>query len=280
MKKYSPTTSSRRHMTTVSFEELTKNTKPYKPLLKRLKDHAGRNSSGRITMRHQGGGNKKLYRMIDFKRDRLDIPAKVETLEYDPYRTAFIARIKYSDNKISYILAPQDLKVGNEIITSESAPLKTGNRMILKNIPVGYHVYEAEIKPGSGGKLIRSAGAYGEILAHAGGYTDIKLSSGEVRHLPWKGFATLGAVSNPEHNLTVFGKAGRSRWMGIRPTVRGSAMNPVDHPYGGGEGRTQRGIKRPKTLGCKVTGGHKTRDKKKWSNRMIIKRRVSKKKKK
>ena len=267
-------------MTTVSYKELTKNTKPYKPLLKRLKSHAGRNSSGRITMRHQGGGNKKLYRVIDFKQERMNMPAKVETLEYDPYRTAFIARIRYSDNKVSYILAPQDLKIGSEIITAESAPLKIGNRMILKNIPVGYHVYNAEIKPGSGGKLIRSAGSYGEILAHANGYTDIKLSSGEVRRLPWKGLATLGAVSNPEHNLIVFGKAGRSRWVGIRPTVRGSAMNPVDHPYGGGEGRTQRGLRRPKTIWGKVTGGHKTRNKKKWSSQLIVKRRVSKKKNK
>lgn len=280
MKKFSPTTPSRRHMTSVSFKELTKGVKPYKPLLKKLKSHGGRNSAGRITVRHQGGGNKKLYRMVDFKRERLDIPAKVETLEYDPYRSAFIVRIRYSDDKVSYILAPQGIKVGNEVITSESAPLKTGNRLILKNIPVGYHIYNVEIKPGSGGKLIRSAGTYGEILAHSGGYTDIKLSSGEVRRIPWKGFATLGSVSNSEHNLTVFGKAGRSRWKGIRPTVRGSAMNPVDHPYGGGEGRTQRGLKRPKTKWGKVTGGHKTRNKKKWSTKLILKRRTTKRKKK
>lgn len=278
MKKYSPTTSSRRHMTTVSFTELSK-VRPYKPLLKKLKARAGRNSQGRITVRHQGGGHKKLYRLVDFKQDRLDILAKVETLEYDPYRTAFIARIRYKDNQVSYILAPQGIKVGDEIITSESAPLKVGNRLVLKNIPVGFHVYNVEIKPGSGGKLIRSAGAYGEILAHAGGYTDLKLSSGEIRRLPWKGFATLGQTSNPEHNLTVIGKAGRSRWLGIRPTVRGSAMNPVDHPYGGGEGRTQRGLRRPKTKWGKVTGGRKTRNKKKWSSRLIIKRRPKKKKK-
>lgn len=259
-------------MSVVDYSVLSR-TKPWKPLLKRLKDHAGRNSQGRITMRHQGGGHKKLYRLIDFKQNRLGLKAVVETLEYDPYRTAFIARVKYADGERSYILSPHGLKIGSEIVTMEAAPLKVGNRLKLKNIPVGYQVYNVEVRPGSGGKLARSAGSYAEVLANADGYTDLKISSGEVRRVPWDGFASLGQVSNPEHNLVVIGKAGRSRWLGIRPTVRGTAMNPVDHPYGGGEGRQPRGTRKPKTLWGKVTGGHKTRNKKKWSNRLIIKRR-------
>lgn len=276
MKSYSPTTPSRRHMTSVSYDVLTKGVRPYKPLLKRLPSHSGRNSAGRITVRHQGGGHKKLYRVIDFKQNRIDEPAVVETLEYDPYRTAFIALVKYKDGKKNYILAPLGLKVGDEIITSEAAPLKIGNRLKLKNIPVGYQVYNIETKPGSGGKLARSAGSYAEVLANADGYTDLKLPSGEVRRVPWEGYASLGQASNPEHNLVVIGKAGRSRWLGIRPTVRGSVMNPVDHPYGGGEGRTQRGTRRPKNIWGKITGGRKTRNKKKWSNKLIVKRRSKK----
>ncbi|MFQ5753772.1 MAG: 50S ribosomal protein L2 [bacterium] len=272
MKTFSPTTQSRRSMTTVDYSELSK-TKPTKRLLRRLKSHAGRNAQGRITMRHQGGGNKKLYRIIDFKRLELDREATVKTIEYDPYRTAFIALIQYADGSRSYVLAPHDLKSGAKIITSDAAPLRIGNRMRLKNIPIGYQVYNIELMPGRGGKLARSAGSYAEILANADGYTDLKLSSGEIRRVPWDGFASLGQVSNPEHSLVVVGKAGRSRWLGIRPTVRGSAMNPVDHPYGGGEGRTQRGTRKPKTKWGKVTGGHKTRNKKKWSNQLIIKRR-------
>ncbi|MBI3589155.1 MAG: 50S ribosomal protein L2 [Candidatus Liptonbacteria bacterium] len=278
MKSYAPTTPSRRHLTNVSYASLSR-VKPFKPLLTRLKSRAGRNSQGRITVRHQGGGNKRLYRLLDFKQNRLDIPAVVETIEYDPYRTAFIARIKYEDGEHAYILACQGLKESSQVITSESAPLKTGNRLQLKNIPVGYQVYNVELKAGSGGKLARSAGSYAEILAHDHNYTDLKLSSGEVRRVPWSGLASLGQVSNPEHGLVVIGKAGRSRWLGIRPTVRGSVMNPVDHPYGGGEGRTQRGTRKPKTLWGKVTGGRKTRNRKKWSSKLIIQRRPKKSKK-
>jgi large subunit ribosomal protein L2 len=273
MKSYKPTTPSRRSLTTVDYGSLSK-ARPYKPLLLRLKSHAGRNSQGRITMRHQGGGNKKLYRIVDFKQlEFLNIPAKVETLEYDPYRTAFIAKILYENGKRSYILAPQGLAAGNTIVVSEAAPLSTGNRLKLKNIPIGYQVYNVEMKPGTGGRIARSAGSYAEVLANADGYTDLKLSSGEVRRVSWDGFASLGQVSNIEHSLVVIGKAGRSRWLGVRPTVRGSAMNPVDHPYGGGEGRQPRGTRKPKTLWGKVTGGHKTRNKKKWSTSLIIKRR-------
>lgn len=272
MKTYSPTTPSRRALTGTDYSTLT-DIKPYKPLIKRLKSHAGRNASGRITVRHQSGGNKKLYRIVDFKQDKLNQPARIEALEYDPYRTAFIARLSYADGERRYILAPHNLEVGAEIIVSESVPLKIGNRMKLKNVPVGYQVHNVELTPGRGGQLARSAGSYVEVLANAGGYTDLKLSSGEIRRALWDGYASLGQVSNPEHNLIVIGKAGRSRWLGIRPTVRGSAMNPVDHPYGGGEGRTQRGTRRPKTKWGKITGGRKTRNRKKWSNKLIVKRR-------
>ncbi|MEE8131788.1 MAG: 50S ribosomal protein L2 [Candidatus Paceibacterota bacterium] len=272
MKKYSPTTPSRRKMTTVDYGVLSA-AKPFKKLLKRLPKRAGRNKQGRITVRHQGGGNKKLYRIIDFCQNKLGVPAKVESLEYDPYRTAFIARILYRDGERKYILASKNLKVGDEIIISQNAPLKDGNRLELKNIPVGYLVHNIELNKGKGGQLSRSAGSYAEVLAQENNFTHLKLSSGEVRKVSAGNFASLGQLSNPDHNLVVIGKAGRSRWLGIRPTVRGSAMNPCDHPYGGGEGRALRGTKRPKTKWGKVTGGRKTRKKKKWSNKMIIKRR-------
>ncbi|MBI4094764.1 MAG: 50S ribosomal protein L2 [Candidatus Liptonbacteria bacterium] len=272
MKSYAPTTPSRRGMTTV-YERLLSKKEPKKSLLRRLPTHAGRNSKGRITVRHQGGGHKKLYRLVDFVQEKHGIPAKVETIEYDPYRTAFIALIQYSDGAYSYILAPQGLRLGSELIFAEHAPLHVGNRMRLRNVPVGHQVHNVELKPGAGGKLARSAGSAAEVLANANGYTDIKLNSGEVRRVLWDCFASLGQLSNPEHNLVTIGKAGRSRWLGIRPTVRGSAMNPVDHPYGGGEGQTQRGTRKPKTKWGKITGGRKTRNRKKWSNALIVKRR-------
>ena len=272
MKQFKPTTPSRRQMTSVDYKVLTK-IEPLKASLKRLKKHSGRSSSGRITMRHQGGGNKKLYRQVDFKQAKIDVPAIVEAIEYDPYQTAFIARILYKDGERSYILASSNMKVGGQIIASENAPLQEGNRLILKNIPVGSFVYNVELTESKGGKLARSAGSSAQVLAHDNGYTHLKLSSGEIRRVKWDNFASLGQISNPESNLVVIGKAGRARAMGVRPTVRGSAMNPRDHPYGGGEGRTQRGTKRPKTKRGKITGGRKTRKKKKWSNTMIIKRR-------
>jgi large subunit ribosomal protein L2 len=278
MKQYKPTTPSRRKMTTVSYDSLSA-IKPLKKLTKKLPKRAGRNSQGRITVRHQGGGAKKIYRIIDFKQSKLDIPAKIETIEYDPYRTAFIARILYNDGERKYILASKNMKPGDKLIASEKTPLEEGNRLKLKNVPVGYLVYNVELNPNKGGELSRSAGSYAEILAQENGFTNLKLSSGEVRKVSWNNFASLGQASNSEHSLMTIGKAGRSRHLGVRPTVRGSAMNPCDHPYGGGEGRALRGTKRPKTKWGKVTGGRKTRKKKKWSNKLIIKKRDKKKRK-
>lgn len=259
-------------MTNVDYTILSK-TKPEKSLTKRLKTHSGRNSAGRITTRHQGGGNKKVYRTVDFMQNKVNVSGRVETLEYDPYRTAFIAKVVYTDGSRAYILAPHALAVGATIITAESAPLAIGNRLKLKNVPVGTQVHNVELQPGGGGKLVRSAGSYAEVLATADGYTDLKMGSGEVRKVLAECYASIGQVSNPEWNLTVIGKAGRSRWLGIRPTVRGSVMNPVDHPYGGGEGRQPRGTRKPKSFTGKVTGGRKTRNKKKRSSGLIVKRR-------
>jgi len=224
-------------------------------------------------MRHQGGGNKIAYRMINFKQSQLNIPARIEEIEYDPYRSAFIARIVYANGKRDYVLANSTMKKGDEIISSEKAPLKDGNRALLKNIPVEYKVYNIEIMPNKGGQLAKSAGSYAEILANDDGYTTLKLPSGELRKVSWNCFASMGQVSNLDYSLASIGKAGKSRWLGIRPTVRGTAMNPVDHPYGGGEGRQPRGTRKPKTLWGKVTGGKKTRKKSKWSNILIVKRR-------
>lgn len=271
MKQYNPTTPSRRHLTVVDYGVLSR-VQPLKALTKRLKNHAGRNHSGRISVRHQGGGNKIIYRLIDLK-GKMGIPAVVETIEYDPYRTAFISRVLYKDGERRYILAPNGLKIGSEIITSPDAALTVGNRTLLKRIPIGTFVHNVEISPGGGGKIARSAGTSLEIVANEAGYTQLKMPSGEIRKVLWDCYASVGQVSNPEHNLVVVGKAGRSRALGIRPTVRGSAMNPRDHPYGGGEGRQKRGTKRPKTKWGKITGGRKTRKKKKWSNKMIVKRR-------
>lgn len=278
MKKYQPTTPSRRHYTAVEYRSLLSGEAgPYKPLVKKLPRHSGRNNQGSITVRHQGGGNKIRYRSVDFKQNKIGIPARVEAIEYDPYRTAFIALVCYADGERRYIIAPQGLAVGQTIETSETVPFEPGNRTVLGRIPVGTAVYNVEITPGKGGQIARSAGSSVQILAHEAGYTHLKMSSGEVRKVPSKGFASIGQVSNPEYGLVHIGKAGRSRAMGVRPTVRGSAMNPVDHPYGGGEGRTQRGTRRPKTKWGKITGGRKTRNKKKWSNKLIIERRTHKK---
>ncbi len=253
--------------------QISKNIKPLKSLTKGMKRHAGRNNRGRITVRHQGGGHKRRYRIVDFLQKKMDIPAVVEYIEYDPYRTAFIARIRYRDGERQYILAPHELKIGQQVITSLEAPFESGNRTILKRIPSGTFVHNVELTPGRGGQLGRSAGSSLKVLANEDGYTHLKMPSSEVRRVRWDGYASMGQVSNPQHSTRVIGKAGRSRWLGIRPTVRGTAMNPVDHPYGGGEGKTQRGTKRPKTKWGKVTGGHRTRRKNKPSNRYIIKRR-------
>ncbi len=259
-------------MTIVDYSTISKK-EPMKNLLIRLPKRAGRNNQGRITMRHQGGGNKRLYRIIDFKQNKIDVSGKVEAIEYDPYRTAFIARVVYSDGERRYILAAKNIKEGDKIITSENAPLKDGNRMLLKNIPVGYFVHNIENNPGKGGQIARGAGSWAQILAQEEKYTNLKMPSGEVRKILNYCFASIGQASNPDYNLVNIGKAGRTRHWGIRPTVRGAAMNPVDHPYGGGEGKQKRGTKRPKTKWGKVTGGRKTRNKKKWSGSLIIKRR-------
>lgn len=272
MKHYKPTTPSRRQMTTVDYTGIRSKGR-HKALTMKLQDNAGRNNQGRITMRHQGGGNKKVYRVVDFRQAKLNVPARVESLEYDPYRTGFIALIVYRDGERSYILAPKDLKVGDEVLVSENAPLKVGNRLMLKNIPIGFQVHNVEVNLGKGGQMARSAGSYLEVLGQEGKFAVLKMSSGEVRKVLSEGYASVGQVSNPDWNLVNIGKAGRSRWLGIRPTVRGKAMNPVDHPYGGGEGSQPRGTKRPKTLWGKVTGGRKTRNRKKWSNKLILSRR-------
>ena len=253
--------------------------RPLKKLTRGVKKTVGRNHHGRITVRHRGGGNKRLYRSVDFKYYKKDIPARVEQIEYDPFRTAFIARIVYNDGERRYIVAPDGLKDGSEIIISENAPLVVGNRIPLKNIPSGTMVHNIELVPGKGGQLGRSAGTSIQVLANEGGYTHLKMPSGEIRKVLWKGWASLGQVSNPRHNRIEKGKAGRNRWLRRRPVVRGSAMNPVDHPYGGGEGRTQRGTKRPKDIWGNITGGKKTRNKNKPSEKLIIQRRKPKRRK-
>lgn len=279
MKRYTPYTPARRHMTVVDYGVLS-NVSPMRSALVKLKKGTGRNNQGRITTRHRGGGAKRLYRVIDFKQQKMDIKGRIEAIEYDPNRSCFIARVVYLDGERRYVLAADKVKVDDTIITSEKAPYKPGNRMMLKNIPVGYAVHNVELNPEKGGQIIRSAGSQAQVLAHEGGYTHLRLPSGEVRKVLSGCFATLGQVSNPDHGLVTVGKAGRKRHMGRRPVVRGTVMNPVDHPYGGGEGRQPRGTKRPKTKWGKVTGGRKTRNKKKWSNTLIVSRRAKKRRKK
>ncbi|MFH1956781.1 MAG: 50S ribosomal protein L2 [Patescibacteria group bacterium] len=279
MKKYSPTTASRRQMTGINYRKVLTAKKPEKSLTKGFKRDMGRNSRGRITARHKGGGSKRLYREIDFRYEKYDIPAVIKTIEYDPNRSGFIALVVYSDGEKRYILLPANVNVGEKIITSQKAELKPGNRLPLSKIPVGTFIYNVELKPGGGAKLARSAGNYLEVLAHDQGYAMVKMPSSETRKVPEKVWASIGQVSNDEHKLVVLGKAGRSRWKGIRPTVRGSAMNPVDHPFGGGEGRQGAGMRRPKNKWGKGVRGVKTRKPKKYSNIFIVKRRIKKKKK-
>lgn len=275
MKRYKPTTPSRRHYTVVDYSVLTSD-EPYKKLVYFIKRAKGR-SKGVITSRHKGGGNKKLYREIIFGEEKKGVPGKVKTIEYDPFRTSFIALISYQDGDWRYILAPHNLKVGETIICDETAPVKEGNRMLLKNIPIGSLIHNIETKPLQGGKLIRSAGSAATILAQEGEYTFIKMPSGEIRKIDSNCYASIGQLSNVENSLIQLGKAGRSRLRGRRPEVRGSAMNAVDHPYGGGEGKTKRGTKRPKNIFGKVTGGKKTRKKNKYSDALIVERRKKKK---
>lgn len=250
---------------------------PEKKLLLSLKRKAGRGAMGRITVRHRGGGAKRLYRIVDFGETKLNLPAKVIALEYDPYRTSFIALLEYQDEEKRYILAPQNLKIGDQIIISEKAEIKPGNRMKMKNIPVGTEVHNIELNPGKGGKLIRGAGTAAKVLAQESGYTHLEMPSSEIRKVSQECYATIGAVSRPEWRYVNLGKAGKSRWRGKRPTVRGTAMVPADHPHGGGEGRSPIGLKHPKTPWGKPALGVKTRKRKKRTNKFIIQRRKKKK---
>lgn len=272
MKNYKPTTPSRRGMVGYDFGNLTKK-KPEKKLTRFIKKTGGRNVTGRITVWGKGGRHKRRYRLIDFKMNKLDTPAKVKAIEYDPNRSARIALIIYQDGSKKYILAPEGLNVGDNIISAEKTPIKPGNRMQLRNIPIGIEVHNAELNPGKGGQLAKSAGMLIQVLGNENGFSYLSLPSGEVRMVPEKCMASIGRVSNMEHSSIVIGKAGRSRWLGKKPHVRGSAMNPVDHPHGGGEGRQPIGLKYPKTPWGKHALGVKTRKKKKGSNKYIVKRR-------
>ena len=268
---YKPTSSARRFMSVLTFEEITTTT-PEKSLLEYKKKNSGRNKQGKITVRHQGGGNKIKYRIIDFKRNKLDIPAKVASIEYDPNRSAFIALLIYADGEKRYILAPQGLKVGDKVVSGATADIKPGNALPIENIPVGTLIHNVEIKPGRGGQLARSAGMSAQLMAKENGYGLIRLPSGELRKVALIALATIGVIGNSDHENVRVGKAGRTRHMGIRPTVRGVVMNPCDHPHGGGEGKSPVGMPAPVTPWGKVALGLKTRKHKKYSNKLIVKR--------
>src|SRR3989344_8513712 len=274
MKKYKPTSKSRRGMSTISFGDFITATEPNKSLTHGFRRKMGRNHHGKITTRHKGGGHKRLFRAIDFLFDKRDVPFVVKTVEYDPNRSGFIGLAQYKDGEKRYVLLHNTAQVGDENVVSDKAQMIPGNRMPLGNMLVGTFVYNIELKQGGGAKLARSGGDYAEILAKDGGYVDIKLPSTEVRKVPVNAWATIGEVSNNENRLVKIGKAGRNRWLGIRPTVRGTAMNPVDHPHGGGEGRQGRGRRRAISIYGKGTGkGQKSRTPKKYSNKFIVSRR-------
>ena len=275
IKTYNPYTPSRRNMTGLDFDVITKDT-PEKSLTVSLKKNAGRNNQGKITVRHHGGGSRRKYRIIDFKRRKDDVPAIVASIEYDPNRTANIALLNYADGEKTYILAPVGLKVGDKIMNGANADIKVGNCLPLENIPVGTEIHNIELYPGKGGQLVRSAGNSAQLMAKEGKYATLRLPSGEMRMVPITGRATIGQVGNIEHGLVNIGKAGRKRHMGIRPTVRGSVMNPNDHPHGGGEGRTSIGRPGPCTPWGKPALGLKTRKKNKQSNKMIVRTRDGK----
>jgi len=275
IKKYKPTTNGRRDMTTLANDRITKST-PEKSLLAPKKSKGGRGNTGRITTRHQGGGVKQKYRIVDFKRNKDDVIGTVAAIEYDPNRNANIALIHYADGEKRYIIAPQQLNVGNKIVSGKSADIKVGNAMELRSIPEGTFVHCVELVPGKGGQMARAAGCSAQILGFDGPYATLRLSSGEVRKVRSECRATIGVVGNEDYSLVNWGKAGRNRWKGIRPTVRGSAMNPVDHPHGGGEGRTPIGRKSPMTPWGKKAMGVKTRKHKKASNALIMTRRNGK----
>ncbi len=278
IKSYRPYTPARRNMTVSAFDGVDKKAKPERSLLETKKKHSGRNSYGKITVRHKGGGNRKKYRIIDFKRDKFDMPATVQRLEYDPNRSAFIALVKYEDGELRYVLAPVGLKAGDEIISSASADIKPGNCLPIENIPVGTVIHNIELNPGRGAQLVRSAGVAAQLMAKEAdkGLAQVRLPSGEFRYIRLNCLATIGQVGNIDHANIHIGKAGRKRHMGIRPTVRGSVMNPNDHPHGGGEGRAPIGRSGPVTPWGKPALGLKTRKTKNPTNKFIIKRRNSK----
>ena len=276
IKSFKPYTPARRNMTVSAFDGVDKKAKPERSLVETLKKNAGRNSYGHITVRHKGGGNKRKYRIIDFKRQKLDMPATVQRIEYDPNRSAFIALIKYEDETLSYILAPYGLKAGDQVISSASADIKPGNCLPIANIPVGTVIHNVELQPGHGAQLVRAAGGAAQLMAKESELAQVRLPSGEVRYVRMNCTACIGQVGNLDHENIHIGKAGRKRHMGIRPTVRGSVMNPNDHPHGGGEGRAPVGRPGPVTPWGKPAMGYKTRKTKNRTNKFIVKRRNSK----
>ena len=276
IKNFKPYTPARRNMTVSAFDGVDKQAKPERSLVETLKKNAGRNSYGHITVRHRGGGNKRKYRIIDFKRQKLDMPATVERLEYDPNRSAFIALIKYEDGTLSYILAPNGLKAGDQVVSSAAADIKPGNCLPIASIPVGTVIHNVELQPGHGAQLVRSAGTAAQLMAKEGELAQVRLPSGEVRYIRTNCTACIGQVGNVDHENVHIGKAGRTRHMGIRPTVRGSVMNPNDHPHGGGEGRAPIGRSGPVTPWGKPALGYKTRKTKNRTDKFIVKRRNSK----
>jgi len=274
IKMYKPTSPGRRGMSVSTFEEITRTT-PERSLLRPLREHAGRNNQGRVTVRHQGGGHKRMYRLIDFKRNKHGIPARVDSIEYDPNRSARIALLVYADGEKRYILAPLGLKVGAQLMSGPQAEVRVGNALYVKNIPLGTVVHNVELQPGKGGQMARSAGTGAQVMAKEGALAQLRLPSGEVRRVSVDCLATIGQVGNSDHANLNLGKAGRKRWMGIRPTVRGSAMDPSSHPHGGGEGRSPIGLPGPKTPWGKPAMGYKTR-KNKRTNNLIVRRRGGK----
>ena len=276
IKSFKPYTPSRRNMTVSAFDGVDKHAEPVRALLEPLKKNSGRNSYGRITVRHRGGGNKRKYRIIDFKRDKFDMPATVQRLEYDPNRSAFIALVKYEDGELRYMLAPVGLKAGDVVVSSAAADIKPGNCLPIANIPVGTVIHNVELNPGRGAQLVRSAGTSAQLMAKDGELAQVRLPSGEVRYIRMNCKAVIGQVGNIDHENIHIGKAGRTRHMGIRPTVRGSVMNPCDHPHGGGEGKSPVGRPGPVTPWGKPAMGLKTRKTKNRTNKFIVKRRNSK----
>ncbi len=274
MKHYNPTSPSRRNMTTTTYRGVLTASSPEKSLTHGFRRSVGRNNQGRITTRHKGAGHKRMFREVDFTYSKLNIEGRIATVEYDPNRSAFISLVVYADGEKRYSLFPKSLQVGDKIIASEKAPVTPGNKLPLGNMPVGTFVYGIETKPKGGARIARSAGNFAEVVAQDAGYTQVKLPSSEVRKIIGTAWATVGELSNDDHHLVKYGKAGRSRWKGIRPTVRGTAMNPVDHPHGGGEGRQGRGRRRAISIYGKPTGkGQKSRTPKKYSNKLIVSRR-------